>query len=387
MSEKLNDYNELDQRSRVLAALGGMSAEPLEATAEIEAPPPSEPILPFDPTELDELPPVEAALAVVAASPLSVAFVPDLDIAASWLAQFPSDESRRTMAGGLARCARMLNIPWHDVPWQDLRFEHTSFIRGRLIEHGYSTSTILVTLDALRGVLKHAWRLRRIDNESFLRAVDWSGIPKVEPPLRGREIEQHELDALRAHWQACGGAYGAFLAALFSLLLGAGLRASEACRLTRAAYDPSKRLVHVLRKGRKQVDLPLGDQETEAIDAWLPYRRDYSSRRYRTDALFLRVQQNDWVREGSPELTVRMVEQVCERVCLNAGIAKFAPHDLRRTFATRAGRAGLDPHTVQTLMSHEDPKTTARYDMRKKDELWEARRRVNIWAPLPSKAP
>ncbi|CAN5631180.1 hypothetical protein BH10CHL1_BH10CHL1_33150 [soil metagenome] len=47
-----------------------------------------------------------------------------------------------------------------------------------------------------------------------------------------------------------------------------------------------------------------------------------------------------------------------------AGIAKLAPHDGRRTFAGELLDNGADIVTVQKLMGHSDPKTTASYDRR-----------------------
>jgi site-specific recombinase XerD len=283
------------------------------------------------------------------------------------------------MLQGLARCAKALGMPLDGLPWHELRFEHTSFIRGRLLEEGaYERASVNVTLTALRGVLKHARRLGRMSGDDFARAVDWQKLPAREHPPKGRELTQTEIDALRAYWGAQDGPYGRFLACCFGLLMGAGLRASEVCRMPIAAYDPAAGTVHVLRKGGKQVVMPLGHQEIAAVDAWLVARGGFR-RRIKSDALLFRVQTNDWVRPGSAELNVKALEYLCEVVATAAGCQRFQPHDLRRTFATRMGRSGMDLRAVQWFMSHESPETTARYDMRKAEEYARARRAVNIW--------
>lgn len=47
-----------------------------------------------------------------------------------------------------------------------------------------------------------------------------------------------------------------------------------------------------------------------------------------------------------------------------AGIARFTPHDMRRTFITRLLEQGVDINTVRQLAGHSDISTTTRYDCR-----------------------
>jgi len=47
-----------------------------------------------------------------------------------------------------------------------------------------------------------------------------------------------------------------------------------------------------------------------------------------------------------------------------AGIAQAAPHDLRRTFISNLLDTNADLLTVQKLVGHADPATTAKYDRR-----------------------
>ncbi|MNI89369.1 Tyrosine recombinase XerD [compost metagenome] len=47
-----------------------------------------------------------------------------------------------------------------------------------------------------------------------------------------------------------------------------------------------------------------------------------------------------------------------------SGMARFTPHDMRRTFITRLLEQGVDINTVRQLAGHSDISTTTRYDCR-----------------------
>jgi integrase/recombinase XerD len=73
-------------------------------------------------------------------------------------------------------------------------------------------------------------------------------------------------------------------------------------------------------------------------------------------------------------MTDQAVLDVLRQRGLETQIAPFSPHDFRRTFASNMIDAGVDIVTVQNLMGHASPVTTARYDMRRE----EAKRRQRV---------
>lgn len=149
--------------------------------------------------------------------------------------------------------------------------------------------------------------------------------------------------------------------ALLALLLGAGLRRSEAAaiRIEDIREEEGGVLVlTVLGKGAKVREVALAGQATQSALDWARRRGEMVER---TNLLGLSS-------EG--------VRKAFERLCKRAGVQNLRCHDLRRTFASRSLGAGIDVSTVQRALGHSDPRTTTAYDRRGRDALIEAARRV-----------
>ena len=274
------------------------------------------------------------------------------------------DRAAEILTGGLAKNAFVVN-------WAEVRYQHVTAMRALLVESGAKPATINHVLAAVRGTLREAWRLGKIDAETLARAVDVGNVSASTLPA-GRHVDAGEVAAL---FRACGDTpVGARDAALLSLLYGCGLRRSEAAALLLDDY--SEGAVTVRRgKGRKEriVYCPAGGRE--AVDAWLARRGFWPG------ALLAPVAKGGHVRHRA--ITSQAVLLRLHFLADKAGVARFSAHDLRRSFVGELLDAGADISAVQQLAGHASVTTTQRYDRRPED----AKRRTAEMLHVPYFAP
>ena len=103
----------------------------------------------------------------------------------------------------------------------------------------------------------------------------------------------------------------------------------------------------IIRKGGKDVTIPLAPRTARAIDLAIGERCE--------GPVFLGADGQRLDRHGAG--------RIVRRVARRAGIAKpIGPHTLRHAFITAALDAGVPLRDVQEAASHADPRTTMRYD-------------------------
>lgn len=334
--------------------------EPHLTGLEIEAP---------ESAPLDAAPPALGALTLVDAAP---AVALENHAPTVYLARL-APGSRRAMRGALQTIAGIVSggaLGADALPWGDLRYQHTAAIRAILAQK-YAPAMANKCLSALRGVLKEAWRLKHIETEDYQRAVD-IGPVKGERLQAGRMLSRGELQALFIACATGNGAAGARDAAILAVLAGAGLRRSEVVGLDRADYDAKTGSLAVrLGKGNKARETFAGPDTREALDAWLEFRGDDAG------PLFFPLKRGrpkkdgeamgrglDWDAAKVRRLRDQSIMDILLKRLDEAGLDSASPHDLRRTFASNAIDRGGDLSTVQKLMGHASPQTTARYDRR-----------------------
>ncbi|HGP4145021.1 TPA: tyrosine-type recombinase/integrase, partial [Enterobacter roggenkampii] len=169
--------------------------------------------------------------------------------ARAYLLSLNSPRSRQTMASFLSIVADMLGSASMDAcSWGSLRRHHVMAVTELLRDSGRATATVNTYLSALKGVAKEAWMLRLMDVESFqhiraVRNLRGSRLP------RGRALLPEEILALFSTCEDDGSSIGLRDAAMLGVILGCGLRRSEAVGLDLSDVVTTERALRVLGKG------------------------------------------------------------------------------------------------------------------------------------------
>ena len=134
-----------------------------------------------------------------------------------------------------------------------------------------------------------------------------------------------------------------------SLLALNGLRISAALNADIAdlSIERGHRTLRIVRKGGKQVTVPLAPRTARALALYVGERT--------VGPIF--------VSAAGTRMNRHAADRTVKRLARRAGISKrISPHSLRHSFITAALDAGVPLRDVQEAASHADPRTTMRYD-------------------------
>ncbi|WP_437411004.1 tyrosine-type recombinase/integrase [Serratia marcescens] len=281
---------------------------------------------------------------------------------------------RRGITSLLNRSASILKrgADASSYPWEQLSFAAVANVRAALLDNGYAVSLVNMALSALRGIAQTAFDLNCLEADTLARI---RAVKRVngDNQRKGRALSREEVRALiRAakrhpqHIRCCRDV------AIVMTLCGAGLRAGELVCLERRDYDNGILTVRQ-GKGRKYREIHVAVAVDKAIRTWIKA----SGVKEAGDALFNRIQRNG--RVASQPLTTNGLTGILAQLQHDAGIARFTPHDMRRTFITRLLEQGVDINTVRQLAGHSDISTTTRYDYRDEGMKVSASRHIRCW--------
>lgn len=288
----------------------------------------------------------------------------DKNPAAVYLAGLSSERSRRTMTNALRTITALFSYrPLEDITvedmlqsnWLALEYQHTAAARAMLIDE-YSPATVNRMLSALRGVIKEAWRLGHISAEHYQRAVDIANVKAQTLPV-GRELTPGEIQALVQVCKEDESPAGVRDAAIIGLLYTCGLRRSEVVAVEHRDFDANTQRLAVRQgKGRKQRVAFVRGGALKALQEWIALCPD------KAGPIFTPVLKNGAIQYGG--MVSQSIYDMLKRRALQAGVADFSPHDLRRTFVSDMLEHGVDIATVADIAGHSSVDTTRRYDRR-----------------------
>jgi site-specific recombinase XerD len=271
-----------------------------------------------------------------------------------------AESARRPALSCLRRAARLMGAGSADeITWEAMRFAHVEMLKERMRKTHLAPSTINATLCVLRGVAREAWRLKLIETDDYQRLKDVKGV-RGERVRTRRALSGDELEALIGVCERDSRPAGARDLCLIALLAGGGLRRAEAVALDLENYDERSHALKVRGKGNKERTVYFSDGGARrAIRRWLRVRGGGGG------PLLCPVSKTGSV--ALRRMSAQAVYKILERRARRAGLRRFSPHDLRRTFASDLLGLGADISAVQQLLGHASVETTVLYDMRGED--------------------
>jgi len=226
---------------------------------------------------------------------------------------------------------------------------------AQLRTRGLAPRSIALALAAWRGLYR--WWGR--DGLVPANPVDGLRPPKAAKPLpKALSVEQAVV--LAEHQRSdTTPALAARDHAIVELLYGCGLRIGELVGLDRSAsgsaagwVDTDDASAHVLGKGAKWRDVPVGRAALAALRAWLALRGTMA--RGSEPALF--------VSQRGTRLTASQIRTRLKALAQRAGLPTHVhPHMLRHSYASHLLQSSGDLRAVQELLGHASISTTQVY--------------------------
>lgn len=144
--------------------------------------------------------------------------------------------------------------------------------------------------------------------------------------------------------------------AILAVLIGCGLRRSEAAALTFehvAQREGRWVIVDLVGKGNRTRTVPMASWAKAALDEWT------SAAAISEGRVFRRVHKGGFV--NGAQMSAQAIADVVKLHAGQCGFENLAAHDMRRTFAKLAHKGGAGLDQIQLSLGHASIKTTERY--------------------------
>lgn len=266
------------------------------------------------------------------------------------LSDLDSENSRRSYDRALSNF-----LSWWDYRGRP-KFCKTEVLayKEKLIRKGNAPSTVNLHIAAIKKLAREADDNGLIDPAiaqgiSHVRGVkihgirtgNWLNKSQAKQLLNSPDISS--LEGLRDK-------------ALLSVLLGAGLRRSEAAKLCMEDIQQRENrwvILDIVGKGRKRRSVPIPQWCKDAIDAWV------KEAGIQNGAIFRAFKRHKTQLFNRP-MTPQAVRDIVKKYADLCGFG-IAAHDLRRSFAHLSMKGGASLKQIQLSLGHASIKTTERY--------------------------
>ena len=291
--------------------------------------------------------------------------------ALAYLLSLQSDNSRKTVQSNLNRFAGVAwNTTWDRAPWHTLRRTTALAVMYRLAQDSLAPATRNSCLSAVKSVMREAWLAKAISADDYQAIREIKGSKGVRVRT-GRAIQKDEINALMAAVPATSTELlKKRNRAILAVLLGSGLRKTEACGLMTEHLDMADRSFRVIGKGDKEAVVFLHPEAIHYLEEWLAAKPEP------TTYLFNPINRHGQIADR--KLSASGMDHLLKQAALVAGVKTFAAHDTRRTYATRLFAAGVDAMKVRDAMRHASVETTQVYNMAAAEDLRKAIEAVDL---------
>lgn len=142
--------------------------------------------------------------------------------------------------------------------------------------------------------------------------------------------------------------------AIFTLLLGTGIRISECIGLDIEDIDFRNNRIKIIRKGGKEDFVYFGEEVASALSAYISERQTIQAKSGHEHALFLSTQKRRLCVQSIENLVTDYAKQITT-------VKHITPHKLRSTYGTELYRQTSDIYLVAEVLGHNDVNTTKKH--------------------------
>ena len=273
-----------------------------------------------------------------------------------YIKSLQSEKSKITMTSKLNVISKIIqkDKKFDEIDWSILNYEMVLDIVESIKKENKAPATINLSIAAIKGVTKNAWKSNLISTDTYLWINEIKEI-SGQRINKGRSLKTDEIKKLIKACEKDNDTTGQRDAAIIAITYSAGLRREETASLKVNHYNKVDGTIIIAGKGNKERKNKLNKKAQQIINKWI------KNQNLRNNYLFPKIINNRCTKmKVKGEKIYRIIKSRSEQ----AGIEKMTTHDLRRTFATKLIENGEDLFIVQELMGHARIDTTKKYDKR-----------------------